>query len=590
MEGLPWIPQSEHQFGNKELVDGYVEISGKDDTSESSNVKRKVEGLFCVMRKRTCRHNSVDDGMFPDLDNAEKGGYIRNCPRPESDFWFENLMDNPYDPLDEGSIVDDCSSDTDISESSEFDVISEHVLEDNDLITASKSLSIWSSEDKGTLVSKWSLETHNSILLLSSDENDVRSKEDEVLSSVSASPKELQHITDPQIFSGHSNDNFLFHSERKQDQMSCIPGHCGDILRCSVSKEDPEIPCNSDIFENDGDKSSAIEVRCGDVVNMQGSMEIMCINDELTLWNKDDEPIPISIVPPDGWSRILPETCSLHQIDICINEYNVHDDHIGLEISPIPLTKTLERPSRPWSVCGSKAAVRNLTLVEDSSGACSSLGEQLYVNVNSSEDRDAELAQTPSTLYQEEVDGEDEIDIDAMIRKLNLVPDDSDSCFNREEWNMSKHPRHALIGLEHCTRTSLQRANMFHGAIAILHCRDSKHFVRKREVIIGRSSDGLNVDIDLGKYNYGSKISRRQALVKLENNGSFSLKNLGKRHILVNGEKIVTGQIATLTSCSSIDIRGITFVYKINKEAVGQFLKNNTQRKTEDNSKFRWCE
>lgn len=372
------------------------------------------------MRKRTCRHNSVDDDdMFPDLDNnAEKGDGdedIQNCLRPESDFWFENLMDSPYDPLDEGSIVDDSGSDTNISESSEFDVISEHVLEDTDLIMGSKSLAIWSSEDKGALVSKWSLETRNSILLLSPDEHGVRSKEDEVLSSVSASTKKLQHIIDPQIISGHSNDISLFHIERKKDRIFCITGHCEDILRCSVNKEDSEIPCNFDIFKNDGDKSSANEVRCGDVINMQGSMEIMCINDELTLWNKDNEPIPISIVPPDGWESVLLETCSLHQIDRCINEYNVRDDNIGLEISPIPLTKTLERPSRPLSVCGSIAAVRNLPLMEDSSGACSSLDEQVYANANSSEDRDAELAQTPSTLYQEEVDGEDEIDIDAMV-------------------------------------------------------------------------------------------------------------------------------------------------------------------------------
>lgn len=360
------------------------------------------------MRKRTCRHNTVDDDMFLDLDNNAQIGdgddNIRNCLRPESDFWFENLQDNPYDPLDEGSIVDDCcgGSDTDLSESSEFDVLSEHILDDNDLITGSKSLSVWSSEDEGTLVSKWSSETQNSILLLSPDV------------SVSASPKELEHIIDPQIFSNHSNDISFFHSERKEDQVFCIPGHCEDILRCSISKEDPEIPCNSDIFKNDGDNSSANEVSCRDVINVQGSMEIMCINDELRLWNKDDEPVPIIIVPPDAWESILLETGSLHQTDKCINEYN-HDDNNGLEISPIPLTKTLERPIRPWSVCGSIAAVRNLPLMEDSSGACSSLDEQLYVNVNSSEERDAELAQTPSTLYQEEVDGEDEIDIDAMV-------------------------------------------------------------------------------------------------------------------------------------------------------------------------------
>lgn len=286
------------------------------DASESSNAKRKVESLFCVMRKRICRHNSVDDDMFPDLDYSEES---------ECDLSFENLLDNPYDPLDEDSIVD--SSDTDLSESSElFDVISEHVLEDQEF----------------------------------------------------------------------------------------------DILRCNVNKEDPQVPCNSDIFNNDGDKSSAIEVRHGDVVNMQGSMEKMYSSDELRLWNKEDEPIPISIVPPyDAWTRVLLERCSLHPVVRCVDEYNVHnDDNIGLGISSMPLTKTLERPSRLSSVCGSIAPVRNLPLLEDSSGACSSLDEQLYANVSSSEDKDAELAQTPSTLYQEEVDGEDEIcfsDIDAMV-------------------------------------------------------------------------------------------------------------------------------------------------------------------------------
>ncbi|EOA34478.1 hypothetical protein CARUB_v10022018mg [Capsella rubella] len=361
------------------------------------------------MRKRICRHKSEDDDddMFPDLDNNAQvvDENIRNCLRPESDFWFENLMDNSYDPLDEVSFVDDCcgGSDTDLSESSEFDVISEHVLDENDLLNGWKFLSVWANEDEGTLVSRWSSETLNSILLLSPDESSARSKEDDVLSSVS-----------PWFYSNHSNDISLFHSERKEDQMFCSPGNSEDILRCSVSKEDPEIPCNSGILENDVDNSYANDFSCGDVINKQGSMEIMCIDDEHRLWNKDDEPVPICIVPPDGWESMSPKMCLLHQTDRCINEYNVHDGNIG-EISPIPLTKTLERPSRPWSVCGSVAAVRNSPLMEDSSGACSSLDEKLYENVNSSEDRDEDLAQTtPSTLYQDEVNSGDEIDIDAM--------------------------------------------------------------------------------------------------------------------------------------------------------------------------------
>ncbi|KAL0729066.1 hypothetical protein Bca4012_025159 [Brassica carinata] len=276
---------------------------------------------------------------------------------------------------------------------------------------------------------------------------------------------------------------------------------------------------------------------------------------------------------------------------ICLSEYDVHDDKFGLGISPIPLTKTLEGPGRPWSVCGSIAAVRNIPLVGDSSDACSSSDEQLYVNVSAPEGRDAKLSQT---LYQEEeADGEDEMsfsDIDAMIRRLDLIPDDSDSCLDTEERNMSKHPRHTLLGLEHCSMTSIPRGIISQGAIAVLHCRHLKHYIRKQEVIIGRSSDGMNVDIDLGKYGYGSKISRRQALVKLENNGSFSLKNLGKRYIFVDREKVNTGQIVSLKSCSSVDIRGEVFVFKINKKAVRQFLKNNTRRNSKDDTKFRWSE
>lgn len=84
----------------------------------------------------------------------------------------------------------------------------------------------------------------------------------------------------------------------------------------------------------------------------------------------------------------------------CLSE----DHKIGLGISSLPLTKTLEGPGRQWSVCGSVTAVRNIPLV---GGACSSLGEQLDVNVSSFEGMDAEA------------DGEDEMsfsDIDAMVK------------------------------------------------------------------------------------------------------------------------------------------------------------------------------
>ncbi|KAF2562252.1 hypothetical protein F2Q70_00014936, partial [Brassica cretica] len=151
---------------------------------------------------------------------------------------------------------------------------------------------------------------------------------------------------------------------------------------------------------------------------------------------------------------------------------NSDDDKISLGITSMPLTKTLGGPGRQWSVCGSVTAVRNIPLLGDSSAAFSSLDEQLDVNVSTSEGRDAEA------------DGEDDMsfsDIDAMIRRLNLIPDDSDSCLDMEERNMSKLPRHTLLGLEHCSVTSVPRGIISQGAIAVLHCRDSKHFIRKQE-------------------------------------------------------------------------------------------------------------
>lgn len=309
------------------------------------------------MRKRSCRHKYVDD-IFPDLeDEAEKF-----------------LLD------EEGMIVDDCcssgsGSDTDLSEYSEFDVISEPVLHLMGESTRSKSL-----------VSKLSSETQDSILLLSHDEVNektdvIRSKEDVVLSTASASPREFQYIL----------------SKSSDDELRLWDKGDYPIPICSV----PPAGESSILLETG---SLNQNVRCINENNVHG---------DLRLWNKDDDPIPISIDPPAGESSILLETCSLYQNVSFDNEYNFRGDHIGLEITPISLTKTLEGPNRSLSVCGSLAG-RNLPLMEESSGACSSLDE----NVSSSENRDAKLAQTPSTLNQEEVNGEDEIcfsDIDAMV-------------------------------------------------------------------------------------------------------------------------------------------------------------------------------
>ncbi|KAK1357990.1 hypothetical protein POM88_051246 [Heracleum sosnowskyi] len=49
-----------------------------------------------------------------------------------------------------------------------------------------------------------------------------------------------------------------------------------------------------------------------------------------------------------------------------------------------------------------------------------------------------------------------------------------------------------------------------HGALTFLYGRHLKHYIEKPEVLLGRSADDVDVDIDLRKEGQANKISRRQ--------------------------------------------------------------------------------
>ncbi|KAL2318874.1 hypothetical protein Fmac_032750 [Flemingia macrophylla] len=65
---------------------------------------------------------------------------------------------------------------------------------------------------------------------------------------------------------------------------------------------------------------------------------------------------------------------------------------------------------------------------------------------------------------------------------------------------------------------------------------------------IGRAIESNPVDIDLGKGGQGNAISRRQAIIKMDKDGSFYIKNLGKSSILINSKEVHTGQSQKLHS------------------------------------------
>ncbi|XP_065631874.1 uncharacterized protein LOC112035806 [Quercus suber] len=123
----------------------------------------------------------------------------------------------------------------------------------------------------------------------------------------------------------------------------------------------------------------------------------------------------------------------------------------------------------------------------------------------------------------------------------------------------------------------MQRAIASHGAFAVLYGRHSKHYIKKPEVLLGRATEDIIVDIDLGREGRANKISRRQAIIEMDKGGSFCLKNLGKCSISVNNKEVGPGQSLSLISSCLIEIRGMPFVFETNQTCVKQYLDNITK-------------
>ncbi|KAK4346899.1 hypothetical protein RND71_033238 [Anisodus tanguticus] len=203
-----------------------------------------------------------------------------------------------------------------------------------------------------------------------------------------------------------------------------------------------------------------------------------------------------------------------------------------------------------------------------------------------------EPAINPSTSEVEDPQSDDDVpyfsDVEAMILEMDLDPHDQDSYATRQESKyLSEDFRRTTIRLEQCIRSGLQRDMTRRGAFAILYGRHLRHYIRKTEVILGRSTDDVEVGIDLRKEGRANKISRRQASIKMESDGSFCLKNLGRCPIAVNGKSVDTGQYLTLSCSCVIEIREMSFVFEMNPKYVKQYISSISQNKG-TLSKFEW--
>lgn len=165
-------------------------------------------------------------------------------------------------------------------------------------------------------------------------------------------------------------------------------------------------------------------------------------------------------------------------------------------------------------------------------------------------------------------------DIEALILNQDLIPWDQESDFIQPEVSRFQHleSRKDLIRLEQGARSCMNRSILSQGAFAIIYGRYLKYYIKDPEVTLGRETEEVHVDIDLAKEGNANKISRRQAVIKMDEVGSFHIKNIGKYPIFVNGKEVPCNKRINLISDALLEIRGMKFIFHVDPEAVRQHL------------------
>ncbi|KAL8250819.1 hypothetical protein R6Q59_034512 [Mikania micrantha] len=203
--------------------------------------------------------------------------------------------------------------------------------------------------------------------------------------------------------------------------------------------------------------------------------------------------------------------------------------------------------------------------------------------------KDVSMDHNPSISDPNNSDGEMDLpcfpDIEALILKLDFE-------YAQESWITNEVKRrkyiHSKRTIDRLEQSSSQRAMSSLGAFAVFYSHHFNYYIKKTEVTIGRSTDDTEVDIDLRKESHANMISRQQAAIKMENDGTFTLKNIGKSSILVKGKSISHGQVTALASSCLIQIRGMDFMFEINDRHVRWYMENIIKKTQGKFKTFEW--
>ncbi|XP_067094313.1 microspherule protein 1 [Osmerus mordax] len=116
--------------------------------------------------------------------------------------------------------------------------------------------------------------------------------------------------------------------------------------------------------------------------------------------------------------------------------------------------------------------------------------------------------------------------------------------------------------------TGMNSPDFDNQTLAALRGRMVRYLMRSREITLGRATKDKQIDVDLSLEGPAWKISRKQGIIKLKNNGDFFIANDGRRPIYIDGRPVLSGNKWKLNNNSVVEIAGLRFVFLINQELI----------------------
>ncbi|GMH13926.1 hypothetical protein Nepgr_015767 [Nepenthes gracilis] len=386
---------------------------------------------------------------------------------------------------------------------------------------------------------------------------------------------------------------------------SQFPELLNGVICCTLNTEDPDIPCNDDVILTAKPRPSSFRKTTFNIANhtassFKNSSGSLTSEAGLNIVKREAQAGSQTSGPEMGLSNTasgfgvkfeVPESDS-------INVASKHPDiaYGGVcESTLVPKRETsevvLSRQSgcnladKPTQVSVSVLQTSSARINQEAQELTKSRNQELHAQVVSKDAGVPDPAGERLLSDPEEQSSESDADIpyfsdiESMILDMDLGPDDQASYSSRGVLKYQhEEAKRAIIRLEQGAHSYMQRAMASHGAFAVFYGRHSKHYIKKPEVLLGRATDDVTVDIDLGREGRANKISRRQAIIKMDKDGSFHLRNLGKCSISVNCKEIYSGQSLSLHPNCLIEIRGMPFIFETNHTWVKQYCDDATRK------------